>query len=97
MYGFIYNLQEEAHRFAVKSSQKAKTKTLTHSTLERIEGIGEKKARALLSAMPLGKIKEASIEELTSVRGIGKSDAVKIREYFDRNKTTSKKGEKRQK
>ena len=86
MYGFIYNLQEEAHRFAVKSSQKAKTKTLTHSVLEKIEGIGPAKARALLSAMPLGKIKEASISELSSVKGIGEEDAERIAEYFKKKK-----------
>ena len=82
VYAFIYNLQEEAHRFAVKSSQKQKTKTLTHSTLERIEGIGPAKARALLAAMPLGKIKEATAEELTAVKGIGEADAKRIAEYF---------------
>ncbi len=85
MYGFVYNLQEEAHRFAVKSSQRAKTKTLTHSSLEKISGIGAAKARALLSEMPLGRIKSASVEELSSVRGIGRSDAERIYEYFHRN------------
>ena len=82
LYAFIYNLQEEAHRFAVKSSQKNKTKTLTHSSLEKIEGIGPAKARALLSAMPLGKIREASAEELAAVKGIGEADARRIYEYF---------------
>ena len=82
VYGFIYNLQEEAHRFAVKSSQKAKTKTLTHSTLEKIDGIGPAKARALLGAMPLGRIRTASVEELASVRGIGRADAERIAAYF---------------
>ena len=82
VYAFIYNLQEEAHRFALKSSQKNKTKTLTHSTLERIEGIGPAKARALLAAMPLGRIREASAEELSAVKGIGEADARRIYEYF---------------
>ncbi len=90
MYAFIYNLQEEAHRFAVKSSQRAKTKTLTHSTLERIEGIGPSKARALLSAMPLGKIKEATKAELLSVKGIGESDAERIINYFSKNRKEGK-------
>ncbi len=85
MYGFVYNLQEEAHRFAVKSSQRSKTKTLTHSTLEKIEGIGPAKARALLAAMPLGRIKEATREELISVKGIGGSDADRIIEYFSKS------------
>ena len=82
VYGFVYNLQEEAHRFAVKSSQKAKTKTLTHSILEKIEGIGPSKAKALLAAMPLGKIKTASVEELSRVRTIGKADAESLRFYL---------------
>lgn len=86
VYAFVYNLQEEAHRFAVKNSQKAKIKTMTTSSLEKIEGIGPAKARALLSAMPLGKIRQAGIDELLAVKGIGRSDAERIHEYF-KNKT----------
>ena len=86
VYGFVYNLQEEAHRFAVKSSQNAKKKTLTHSILEKIEGIGPAKARALLSAMPLGKIKSATAAELSGVKGIGEADAKKIVEFFSKKK-----------
>ncbi len=82
VYGFIYNLQEEAHRFAVKSSQRAKTKTLTHSVLERIDGIGPAKAKALLSAMPLGKIKGAKPDELMSIKGISRRDSEAIYAYF---------------
>jgi excinuclease ABC subunit C len=92
MYGFIYNLQEEAHRFAVKSSQRAKAKTLTHSALEKIEGIGPAKARALLGAMPLSKIRDASVSELEKIKGISSADAERIREYFsERKKRGSKK------
>ena len=84
MYAFIYNLQGEAHRFAVKSSSKAKTKTLTHSSLEKIEGIGPAKAKALLAVMPLGKIRTASVEELAAVKGIGRADAQRIYSYFEK-------------
>ena len=90
LYAFIYNSQEEAHRFAVKSSSKAKIKTLTHSSLEKIEGIGPKKAKALLSAMPLGKIRSASVEELCAVKGIGMADAERIFEYFKKKRGKSK-------
>ena len=82
VYAFVYNLQEEAHRFAVKSSQSAKIKTMTRSSLENIKGIGERKARALLSAMPLGKIRTASAEELRRIKGISASDAENIVSYF---------------
>ena len=90
MYAFIYNLQEEAHRFAIKSSGKAKIKTMTHSSLEKIEGIGPAKAKALLSAMPLGKIRQATIEELASVKGIGKGDAERIYRYFEEKRGKKK-------
>lgn len=83
MYAFIYNLQEEAHRFAVKSSSKGKIKTLTHSSLEKIEGIGPAKARALLREMPLGKIRMATVDEISAVKGIGRSDAERIVKYFE--------------
>ena len=91
VYTFVYNLQEEAHRFAVKNSQKAKTRTLTHSSLEKINGIGPKKAKALLSAMTLSEIRHATKEELLAVRGIAEADAKRIVEYFkDANKKASK-------
>ncbi len=82
VYAFIYNLQEEAHRFAVKNSSRAKIKTMTTSSLEKIEGIGPAKARALLSAMPLSKIRAASIEDLEKIKGIGRADAERIYSYF---------------
>ncbi len=90
MYAFIYNLQEEAHRFAIKSSSKGKIKTLTHSSLERIEGIGPAKAKALLREMPLGKIRTATIEELAAVKGIGKADAERIVKYFKEKRGKNK-------
>ena len=90
MYAFIYNLQEEAHRFAIKASSKNKIKAMTHSSLEKIEGIGPKKAKALLSAMPLGKIRTATVEELCNVKGIGQADAERIVEYFKKKRGKAK-------
>ena len=90
MYAFIYNLQEEAHRFAVKSSSKAKIKTMTHSSLEKIEGIGPAKAKILLSAMPLGKIRVATVEEISAIRGIGRTDAERIVRYFEEKRGKKK-------
>ena len=86
VYAFIYKLQEEAHRFAVKSSQGAKIKTMTTSTLERISGIGAKKAKLLLAAMPLSKIKTTTEEELAQIKGISEKDAKSIYDYYHKNK-----------
>lgn len=83
VYAFIYKLQEEAHRFAIKATSSQKTRGLVHSTLEKIEGIGPKKAKALLYAMTLSKIKTAGVEELCSVKGISQKDAERIVKYFE--------------
>jgi excinuclease ABC subunit C len=85
VYAFVYNMQEEAHRFAIKASSGAKTKSLTKSSLEKIPGIGPAKAKRLLSAMPLSKIKVASVEEIAAVSGIGKGDAESIYKYFHKD------------
>ena len=90
IYAFIYNLQEEAHRFAVKSSSRGKIKTMTHSSLEKIEGIGPAKAKALLAAMPLAKIRCASVDELCKVRGIGRGDAEHIVKYYEEKRGKKK-------
>ncbi|MBR2930173.1 MAG: excinuclease ABC subunit UvrC [Clostridia bacterium] len=90
VYTFVYNLQEEAHRFAVKHSTGAKTRGLVKSTLERIEGIGPRKAKLLLAAMPIGRIKESSKEELAAIKGISERDAVRIYDYYHRGKKNAK-------
>jgi excinuclease ABC subunit C len=83
---FVYKLQEEVHRFTVSKMDSAKRKTLKHSTLENINGIGSKKARTLLSHFKtLKALKEASIDEILEVKGISKLDAEKIKEYFKDN------------
>ena len=82
VYAFIYNLQEEAHRFALKSSQGRKIKTMTHSSLEKIEGIGPAKAKKLLSALSLSEIRKADKKTLCEISGISERDAEKIYEYY---------------
>ena len=86
VYGFVYTLQEEAHRFAVKHSTGAKRRTLKRSSLEKISGIGPGKAKALLSAMPLGKIRTSTVDELAAVKGISLRDAESIYAYYHKNK-----------
>lgn len=86
VYTFIYNIQEEAHRFAVKNSQGAKVKAMTHSTLEKIPGIGPAKARAMLRALPLADIRRADADTLAALPGIGLRDAEAVVTYFAKNK-----------
>ena len=80
---FVYRLQEEVHRFTVSKMDSAKRKTLKHSSLENIKGIGSKKAKVLLNHFKtLSALKEASVEDILKVKGISKTDAEKIKDYF---------------
>lgn len=83
VFSLIYRIQEEVHRYSVSRMESAKRKTLTTSSLEKINGIGKAKAKALLTYFGgLSRVREASREELMSVGGIGKRDADNIYEYF---------------
>ena len=87
LFVFIYKIQEEVHRFTVSRMDSAKRKTLTKSSLTNIDGIGDAKAKLLLKAFGgIGNIKKASADEIAAVKGIGRKDAEKIREYFDGEK-----------
>ena len=86
VYAFVYNIQEEAHRFAYSHSQRGKIKAMTRSSLEGISGIGPKKAKALLAAMSLSDIRFAEVSELANIDGISKKDAEAIYAYFREEK-----------
>ena len=86
VYALIYRLQEEAHRVAYSRSQNAKRKTIKHSSLEKIPGIGAVKARTLLLAFgTLRRLADADRDEIAAVRGIHASDADAIYRYFHEN------------
>ena len=87
VFTLIYRIQEEVHRFTVSRMENAKRKTLRHSSLETIKGIGQAKAKALLSHFGgLAGVKTAEREELSAVKGISVSDAEEIYRYFHKNK-----------
>ncbi len=83
VFSLVYRIQEEVHRFSVSRMDGAKRKTLTTSSLEKIGGIGKAKSKLLLTYFGgLSRVREASREELASVKGISMSDADRIYEYF---------------
>ncbi len=80
---FLYKLQEEVHRYTVSRMTSAKLKTLKTSSLERIKGIGEKKAKKLLLAFEsLEELREAELAELQEIKGISEADARAVYDYF---------------
>ncbi len=83
VFTLVSTIQEEVHRFAISYHKQKHTKNSLHTSLTKIEGIGEKKAAALLvNFRTLAKIKAATPEELSAVKGITKKDAQNIYEHF---------------
>lgn len=83
----VSSIQEEVHRFAISYHKKKHSKSSITLSLMSIEGIGEKKAAALLKELKtVSKIKAASAKELSEVRGISSKDAERIHEYFNSEK-----------
>lgn len=71
--------QDTVHNTAIGYHKKLRNKEITHSELDDIEGIGPAKKKLLLTTFgSVEKIKQASIEELTKVKGITKEIAERI-------------------
>jgi len=79
----INYIRDEAHRFAITSHRKKRTKAQTDSSLESIEGIGPKTRKQLLIHFGgLAEVKAASVSELQKVKGISLDKAQKIYDFY---------------
>ena len=79
LFNLITFLQDEVHNTAIEYHRKLRDNKIRQSELDKIEGIGEAKKKALLKKFKsVKKIKEATIEELCEVEGISLSLAQKI-------------------
>ncbi len=76
VFQFVYRLSEEVHRFTVSSMQRAKSKTLSRSSLTNVYGIGPAKAKAVMSYFGTVKnLRAAEREEIAKVSGISEANA----------------------
>ncbi len=79
----VSSIQEEVHRFAVSYHHAKHKKSSFSSSLLQIDGIGPKKAKALLKHFKtIAKLKEAQPDEMEKVPGIGAKDAKAVFAYF---------------
>ena len=79
---FLTRMQDEVHRFAISFHHNLRSKSISSSFLDTIEGIGPKRKELLFKTFgSLKKIKEAPLEELTQY--IPLSLAKKIKEIND--------------
>jgi len=68
---FLERIRDEAHRFAISFHRKRRIKTLMRSSLDSIQGVGEKRKLILLKHFKsIKKIRAATLEELSALPGI---------------------------
>ena len=80
----MQRVRDEAHRFAITSHRKRRTKTGLASRLDSIPGIGPARRKALLSRFgSIEKIKDAPIEDLTAIPGVTQQIAHSIKSYLE--------------
>ena len=83
LYKLIYEIDEEAHRFAINYHRKLMSNTMKTSQLDQIKGVGEKtKTNLYKHFKSIENIKKASVEELMEVPLVGKKQALEIYKYF---------------
>ncbi|MDM8127227.1 excinuclease ABC subunit UvrC [Paraclostridium benzoelyticum] len=84
LYRFVASIQEEVHNYAISYHRSLRNKSLTKSVLDDIQGIGEKRKKALLSHFKsIEEIKVASFEDLLEVEGMNKSSAESVFKFFN--------------
>ncbi|GAA0235554.1 excinuclease ABC subunit UvrC [Saccharothrix mutabilis subsp. mutabilis] len=72
----LQRVRDEAHRFAVAYHRQKRSKRMTTSALDDVPGLGQTRKAALLKHFgSLKKLREASIEEISGVPGVGRRTA----------------------
>jgi excinuclease ABC subunit C len=79
----LTRLRDEAHRFAITFQRKLNRKRGLSSALDQVPGVGSTRRTALLRQFgSVRRLKEASIEELAEVDGIGPAVAERLHAFL---------------
>ncbi len=83
----LQRIRDEAHRFAITFHRSVRGKNMVKSKLDEIDGIGPKKKELLLNAFETTEnISKADLKDLEEIKGINKTDAVKIFNFFHKER-----------
>lgn len=92
LFTFLSKMQDEVHRFAIGYHHSRRSKNTFKSSLTDIEGIGEKRARAMLKYFrTIDNISKADLEELEGCPQMTKNSAIAVYRYFHSDKNTTEK------
>ncbi len=77
----VQRLRDEAHRFAITYHRNLRGKRQTRSAFDELPGLGPKRRRALLRTFgSVKRVRDASVEEIAAVPGIGAGLAQRLHE-----------------
>ena len=80
----MQRLRDEAHRFAITYHRSLRAKAATRSVFDDLPGVGPKRRAALLRVFGSAKrVREAPVEQVAAVPGIGLALAAKIKAGLD--------------
>ena len=80
---FLIRIRDEAHRFAITYHKKLRAKKAFESQLDLIKGIGKRRREILLRHFgSISGIREASMEEISSIPGMNRRIAQEIKRYL---------------
>jgi len=77
----LQRIRDEAHRFAISYHRSKRSKRMTASALDTVRGLGEARRKALVTHFgSVARLRQASVEEITAVPGIGAATAAAVLE-----------------
>jgi len=80
---YLQRLRDEAHRFAIGTHRKKRSKAIGANPLDEVAGVGAARKRALLQHFGSAKaISAASLADIESVAGVSSTLAKKIYDFF---------------
>jgi excinuclease ABC subunit C len=80
---FLQRLRDEAHRFAITTHRAGRSKAITRSELDEIEGIGAARKRSLLNHFGSARgVKQAGLSDLEAAPGISRETARRVYAHF---------------
>lgn len=80
---YLQRLRDEAHRFAIGAHRQKRAKSVGHSSLDDVPGIGPARKKAMLLHFGTARaVKNASLEDLQGAPGVSATVAQKVYDYF---------------
>ncbi|MDQ4009210.1 MAG: excinuclease ABC subunit UvrC, partial [Actinomycetota bacterium] len=80
----LQRVRDEAHRFAISYHRQKRSARMTNSALDDVAGLGQTRRTALLKHFgSVRRIRDASVEELAEVPGVGPSTARAVLSALD--------------